>query len=1558
MKQKTLMLMILAVVLAGVALLGTQGVQAGIYNAGQGGEVTYKEYWINHDEFTGVCNSDGSPNKPGGAAFIEPGPKCTITMDFKLPDSLANATKAEIYLDFWRNRDPAVGRYRFNGVNNPVHTTDVGFEYSRNAVVADVPLNEIFQGDNTITFTGTRLYQVQDVAIRVYYDEASPLQNSNGENLVPPTGALTNIAISGNQTIDPYTGPANEILLVDNNQLTLTADVAAGAKFVEFHAYYDGYDEDRDGDFTDWHNSGRNNWFPGGRAPAADSALGGTINHIKTVKAPVGGGTVSATWDLTHVVNQSGVRFKIRIVDNNYNIRDAAGGQSRTFTLARNYSVFYLMIPDFEDYGLHMFGTVTDPAVYKFTIPDSVDLARVQKVLMLGAYTFNPRFSVNGSTPKAVNPSSTINPNGDKDMFGLVEVKASLINGENTIVYTYSGSGGLNFVEAPGPMFIFRNNPTGDDVSAPYVLSISPQADATNVDTRAPIVIRLGDAGAGVDPDSIIMSVDGKAVTPKISGNSIDMMLTYTPPQDKPYENDKVINVTYFACDLLDNCFDSSKQFSFTTKSPDVTPPVISNIIVTPTDTTATITWTTNEAADSTLRYGKTTAYELPEVTSPLFVTAHTVNLTGLTPDTLYNYQLLGRDQDDNEGQTSNLTFKTKPSPSTIKSDDFSSCTLDTEVWSFINPLGDSNYTLNGSTVTINVPADVPHDIWKDGINAPRLMQLVQNQDFTTIAKIDSNVTKGAQLQGILVQQDSNNYLRFTVQYDKFPGLTIVDGNNGSPTATFGLGLASPPPYIRVVRLGNVWSFDYSYDDITWTQATTFSKTLTVSQIGIFAGNAGGSKSPAHAGVFDYFFNSAAPIVPEDPPLTLTVNKVGVGEVTRNPVGPNYNCNDTIQLDAEPATDWAFMGWSGALTSSNPQETFVITEPSVITATFENALAYSLDVNTEFIGGTDGGIITVDPQKVDYKYNDVVTLTADPAAGWAFTGWAGSITSENPTETLTITSNVVVTGTFARQINLTTDIISNPVDGQTGPGGEIVLNPDKETYDFGETVELQAVPEGGWIFNGWGGDLTGTAITETLVMTEDRIVTAEFTQESYTVEASVVGTGGTVTIEPEKAQYLFGEIVTVTAIPESDLFDFNGWGGDLTGTGNPAVFPVEKSMVITASFIPDTTPIEIIDHDVQVFPGGKLARVTWTTDVPGSSLVDYGLTPFYEVGDESNATLKTQHVIDLQDLEPEKLYYYQITSVDQYGNAVTVQDQFSTRAITGIVSDDFALCGGLNPSVWSWVDPLGDSSYDMTGNGVSITIPAGIAHDVFTTGNSGARIMQQADDKDFVVVVKFDSKLESDGVMQGIVIEQDDENFMRFDFYRRKANEVVVYSAAFRDLTPVYSNNKIKIANISPLWMRITRTGDTWLQEYSTDGNNWQGTTNKPFTHEMSVRDIGVFGGNFTVLGNVPEHTVVADYFFNMNSPITNEDQPYSINVQTVGSGSVTKTPDSAGYYCGQAVDLLATPNQGWVFAGWNGDVSGTLAQRTVTVERDLVVNALFVQGQTFYSYVPSTFRP
>jgi hypothetical protein len=64
----TVLLLLLALS-ALLLLVGPSGVQAGIYRAS--GEVTYKEYWVPHTQFTGGCH-------PGGPGIGQTGEQ-TIT---------------------------------------------------------------------------------------------------------------------------------------------------------------------------------------------------------------------------------------------------------------------------------------------------------------------------------------------------------------------------------------------------------------------------------------------------------------------------------------------------------------------------------------------------------------------------------------------------------------------------------------------------------------------------------------------------------------------------------------------------------------------------------------------------------------------------------------------------------------------------------------------------------------------------------------------------------------------------------------------------------------------------------------------------------------------------------------------------------------------------------------------------------------------------------------------------------------------------------------------------------------------------------------------------------------------------------------------------------------------------------------------------------------------------------------------------------------------------------------------------------------------------------------
>ena len=72
-------------------------------------------------------------------------------------------------------------------------------------------------------------------------------------------------------------------------------------------------------------------------------------------------------------------------------------------------------------------------------------------------------------------------------------------------------------------------------------------------------------------------------------------------------------------------------------------------------------------------------------------------------------------------------------------------------------------------------------------------------------------------------------------------------------------------------------------------------------------------------------------------------------------------------------------------------------------------------------------------------------------------------------------------------------------------------------------------------------------------------------------------------------------------------------------------------------------------------PGGTMATVTWDTDVPGTSVVDYGETTLYEIGTKADDELKTEHTVLLTGLTADTFYHLQITSVDEFGNTVSTE---------------------------------------------------------------------------------------------------------------------------------------------------------------------------------------------------------------------------------------------------------------------------------------------------------------
>ncbi|MBA3708701.1 MAG: hypothetical protein H0W83_07785, partial [Planctomycetes bacterium] len=92
----------------------------------------------------------------------------------------------------------------------------------------------------------------------------------------------------------------------------------------------------------------------------------------------------------------------------------------------------------------------------------------------------------------------------------------------------------------------------------------------------------------------------------------------------------------------------------------DTTAPVMSGIAASAiTATSATISWTTNEAADSQVEYGSTTAYGNATTVSPALATAHSQDLSGLIAAHTYHYRVKSRDAAGNLATSGDSSFTT-----------------------------------------------------------------------------------------------------------------------------------------------------------------------------------------------------------------------------------------------------------------------------------------------------------------------------------------------------------------------------------------------------------------------------------------------------------------------------------------------------------------------------------------------------------------------------------------------------------------------------------------------------------------------------------------------------------------------------------------------------------------------------------------------------------------------------------------------------------------------------------------------------------------------------------
>lgn len=483
---------------------------------------------------------------------------------------------------------------------------------------------------------------------------------------------------------------------------------------------------------------------------------------------------------------------------------------------------------------------------------------------------------------------------------------------------------------------------------------------------------------------------------------------------------------------------------------------------------------------------------------------------------------------------------------------------------------------------------------------------------------------------------------------------------------------------------------------------------------------------------------------------------------------------------------------------------------------------------------------------------------------------------------------------------------------------------------FTQSMTVNAVG----VFAGNGADTPHTAVVDYFFDTASPIDPED--AGLLTVTVDVVGSGSVVR-DPDLFGYTSGSVVSLTAIADAGWL-FDSWGGDVIDTANPLLLTLTDHVAVTAVFVEeaDLTPPTITG--VNAVTDETSATITWTTDEPATSVVDYGLTVSY-TNTVWDSAYGTSHSISLTGLSPDTSYHFEVVSEDAAGNVGASGDMVLTTAapiLSVVVSDDFSSTD-LDIGIWTFVNPFNDASVVMSGSQAQIVIPAtGQLHNVWINQNFVPRLMQAVEDTDFEVEAKFESGLTDGFQSQGILIEQDPNNVIQVEFHHYGGQTKIFVATIFGDIATTRTIQSLPLS--VPMYLRVARSGNGWTVSRSLDGSNW--TTAATFTQAMVVNTVGVFAGNDA---DTP-HTATVDYFFDTASPIEPEDAGLvTVTVETAGQGSVLLNPDLNVYPSGSVVELTAVADLGWLFDHWSGDLTGSVNPTSLTVTNDVTVTAVFV---------------
>jgi hypothetical protein len=692
----------------------------------------------------------------------------------------------------------------------------------------------------------------------------------------------------------------------------------------------------------------------------------------------------------------------------------------------------------------------------------------------------------------------------------------------------------------------------------------------------------------------------------------------------------------------------------------DTTPPVISAVASSAiTGSAATINWSTDEASDSQVDYGSTTAYGSTTTVNASLVTAHVLQLSALSDARVYHYRVRSRDASANVAVSGDFTFTTPDhtAPGAQNLSPAAGTTVSGPV--ALSALATDNVGVAGVQFKL------------DGVN-------LGAEDTTSPYGVSWSTTtavNGTHTLTAVARDAAGNTATSTAA-------TITVNNAASSSSTIWNASATPNGIVtsdkNPVELGVRFRADMNgtITDVRFYKGAT----NTGAHVGSLWTNAGTLLATA---TFANETASGWQQVTFSSPVAITGNTTYVASY-HTKVGQyaaDLSYFATAGVDNAPlhalangvgGVDGAYMYGAGAF----PTQTY-------------QSSNYWVDV--VFTSGGGGGDATV----------PTVAVTA-PAGGTTVSGTTVSVSAN-------AADNVGVSG------------VQFKLDG-VNLGAEDTVSPYTTTWNTttasNASHTLTAVAR-----DAAGNTATAATVTVTVSNAVADVTPPTVSMTAPAVGATVSGTAVTVSatasdnVGVASVQFQL-DGVNLGAIDVATPYAIS-WNTTTAAAGSHSLRAVAKdaagnsttSTAVTVTVSNDSTP-PVISGVAASAVTSVAATISWTTNEVSDSQVDYGVTTAYGSSSSLNTSAVTSHSMALAGLAASTTYHARVRSRDPSGNLSLSGDlAFATSATTP------------PPTGWphepAGFAPFASSSLDVfTGNGWDIVNSSGLATVVADAGGS------------------------------------------------------------------------------------------------------------------------------------------------------------------------------------------------------------------------------------------------